>query len=50
MSRISLTASRNLTVRFLDKMELMEQDGSQHNLLNSDRTENIRGAARIVGL
>jgi hypothetical protein len=44
-----LTTLRNFTVRSSDRMKLKEQDGSWHNSLYSDRTENISGAARLVG-
>ena len=49
VSKISLTARRNLLVRSLDKVELIETWGSLQISLNRDRIVNIKGAASPVG-
>ena len=49
MSKISLTARRNLLVRSSDRTELMEHLVSLQISLNKDLTETIRGAAKPVG-
>ena len=49
VSKILLTARRNLSVRSLDKVELIETWRSLQISLNRDRIVNINGAANPVG-
>ena len=49
VSKISLTARRNLSVRSADRMELIETRLSLQISLNRDLIENINGAASPVG-